>query len=278
MIGFSTWSLLGSSATMLKNQGINILINIFFGPIVNAANAIAYQVNSALISFSNNFMTALKPQIIKSYASNEHERMKSLIFRGGKFSFFLLMILSIPILLETNIILHLWLKNVPEYTVVLTRLVILLTLIECFAYTISTGIQATGKIKNYLLLVSGTHLLNFPLTYLFFKLGSEPYVALIISIILSAITIFIRLFFIKKLFDVGIGEYSREVLLLSFIVSILSSLLPLGLHLKMHDGIERFIVVSVTSIISSFVFIYFLGISNVEKTYVNSIIKKKMHL
>lgn len=278
MLGYSAWNLLGSLAGMLKNQGINILINIFFGPVVNAANAIAYQVNNALINFSNNFTTALNPQIIKSYANNEHERMKSLIFRGGKFSFFLLMILSIPILLETNTILHLWLKNVPEYTIVLTRLVIILTLTESFAITISTSIQATGKIRNYLFFISGTHLLNFPLSYIFYNLGARPSAALTISIVLSFITIFIRLFFIRNLLSIEIREYLKKVLIPSFVVFILSILLPLGFYFNMDDNIKRLIIVIVSSITSSLLFIYFLGLNKGERTYITSMLKQKIHL
>lgn len=277
MIGYSLWSLLGSSAIMLKNQGVSILINIFFGPIVNATNAIAYQVNQALTNFSNNFTTALKPQIIKSYASDEHERMKTLIFTGGKFSFFLLMLLSIPILLETNTILRLWLGQVPEYSVSFTRLIIILSMIECFAYTISTGIQATGNIRNYLLFVSGVHLLNFPLTFLFFKFGSEPSAALTISIILSAITIFIRLFFIRKFLKIDILEYSRDVLLICFVVFILSILPPWGLYVKLDDSILKLFLIIMTSTISSIIFIYQIGLKNEEKRFIISTIKKKIH-
>lgn len=274
MIGYSAWSLLGSSAGMLKNQGVNILMNIFFGPVVNAANAIAYQVNNALINFSNNFTTALNPQIIKSYANKDYDRMKRLVFRGGKFSFFLLMILSIPILLETKMILHLWLKSVPEYTVILTRLVVLLTLVESFTYTLGVVIQATGKIRNYQILVSGLILLNFPLSYLFYKLGGEPSSALITSITLSVIAVFIRIFIVKRIIKMTVKEYIKEVLFTSIITLITSILIPLVCHLKMHESIERLILILISSTISSLVFIYLLGMNKEERIYIISLIKK----
>ncbi|MFV0330628.1 MAG: lipopolysaccharide biosynthesis protein [Dysgonomonas sp.] len=276
MIGFSSWSLLGASATMLKNQGINILINIFFGPVVNAANAIAYQVNNALVSFSNNFTTALNPQIIKSYANDDHERMKSLIFRGGKFSFFLLMILSIPILLETNIILHLWLKNVPDYTVILTRLVIFLTLIECFAVTVGISIQATGKIKNYQIFVAGIYMLNFPITYIFYKLGLAPTAALIVSIVLAIINIFVRLHFLQKYLYIKPLDYLKDVLCVSAIVMAFSCIFPIIIHILMNESIVRLLFIISITVLGSIFWIYLLGLQKDEKQKVKVFINNKL--
>lgn len=278
MVGYSAWSLLGSSAGMLKNQGIIILINIFFGPVVNAANAIAYQVNNALVNFSNNFTTALNPQIIKSYANGEHERMKSLIFRGGKFSFFLLMILSIPILLETGTILYLWLKNIPEYTITLTRLVVLLTLIECFAVTVGISIQATGKIRNYQIFVAGVYLLNFPISYVFYKLGAPPSAALIILIILALINILIRLRFLNILLHINVLDYFKNVLLVSAAVMLFSSIFPIVIHTLMDEGFLRLLAVASISVFSSTLSIYFFGLQKVEKLKVKFFIKNKIEI
>jgi O-antigen/teichoic acid export membrane protein len=272
MAGYSLWSLLGSSAMMLKNQGINILMNIFFGPVVNAANAIAYQVNTAVTSFSNNFTVALNPQIIKSYATDEKENMKSLIFRGGKFSFFLLMIISMPILLETDILLQLWLKNVPQYADSLTKLIILLVLIECFAITVSTGIQATGKIKYYQIIVAGIYLFNFPAAYIFYKSGANPTAALIISIVLALINVIVRLHFLRKYLHISIVEYFSKVLLISFFVFVASIILPFSFHHFMNYGYERLIIVIITSLFSVITFIYLLGLTNREKKQIKSIV------
>jgi O-antigen/teichoic acid export membrane protein len=276
MLGYSVWSLLGSSAVMLKNQGVNILINIFFGPAVNAANAIAYQVNHALTNFSNNFMTALNPQIIKSYASNEHKRMKSLIFRGGKFSFFLLMMLSIPVLLETDIILKLWLKTVPEFTVALTRLIILLALVECFAVTVSIGIQATGKIKYYQIYVGSVYLLIFPVAYLFYKLGTTPTAALTISIVAALANVFLRLYFLKKYLNISIFEFVRKVLLVSFVIFIVSIIIPFAVYRNMNEGLLRLVITGLTSVLCSSIFIYLLGLTKGEKDRVNLFIINKL--
>jgi O-antigen/teichoic acid export membrane protein len=276
MLGFSIWSLLGHLQVMLKNQGINILINLFFGPAVNAANAIAYQVNNAIVQFSNNFTTALNPQIIKSYAANEREQMKALIFRAGKFSFFLLMILSIPALLETEIILHLWLKNVPEYTTILTRLIIVFTLIESYAFSVYTPISAKGEIQNYWLILSGIFLLNLPLSYIFYKIGAAPSMALITSNVLCIVVIPVRLFFLKKYISIGILEYAKNVFLISVIVCAASTIIPLGIHLYMPYSIFRFFIVGITSILCSVISIYLIGLKKNEKQIIIMILKNKL--
>ncbi|MDR0559610.1 MAG: hypothetical protein LBG92_05530 [Prevotellaceae bacterium] len=275
MLGYSTWSLLGSAAAMLKNQGVNILINIFFGPAVNAANAIAFRVNAAITAFSNNFTVALNPQIIKSYAANERLQMKNLIFRGGRFSFFLLMTVSIPVLMETDFMLHLWLKNVPQYTVIFTRLIIILALIDCFAYTQNTGIQATGKIKYYQITVAGIYMLIFPLSYIFYKLGALPYTGLSILIVLSVCNIFVRLYSIKKQLEISIYEYFVNVLLISVIVFAISVVFPFLVHYYMISGYLRLITVVLVSFLSSCLCIYWLGLKKQERNKVNLIILKR---
>lgn len=278
MIGFSSWSFLGNLQVVLKNQGINMLINVFFGPAVNAANAIAYQVNNAIYNFSNNFTTALIPSIIKSYAAGEREQMRNLIFRGARFSFFLLMFFFIPAILETEAILHLWLKKVPEYTVVLTRLIIIFTLIESYAFTVWSTINATGKIRDFQLIVAGIFLLNLPFSFLLYKLGAGPSAALIVSNILCIIVIPVRLFFLKKAIGIGIIEYIRKVFLIDIIVFISSLTLPLIIHLYLPSGITRLLAVGFFSMITSIISIYILGLTKMERNYFLALLKKKLCL
>lgn len=268
MISFSGWNLFGSSASVLKNQGVNILLNIFFGPIVNAANAIAYQVNSAVSNFSNGFTTALTPQIVKSYATKDIARMKKLIFRGGRYIFFLLMILMIPIFLETDIILRLWLKNVPQYTAELTKLVLILTLTDSFMYTTGGAIQATGKNKYFQSTIATITLFVLPLSYICLKIDANPLAPLMVSIILSVIALFSRLFFLRKYIGIAIKEYFKYVLLVVSIVLLLSIFPPFVLHRLMATGFLRLIVVVVASLLSSMFFIYFIGLTNEEKNKV----------
>lgn len=269
MTAFSLWNLLGSSANVLKNQGINILINIFFGPTINAANAIAYQINSAIVNFSNNFTTAINPQIIKSYSANEKERMKNLIFMGSKFSFFLLMIVTIPMLLETDIILKLWLNKVPQYTVSLTRLVLVVALIESFVIPVSVGVQASGKIKYYQICITFIYFLSFPLTYIFYKTGAAPTAALYILVILAIVNIPIRLLFLEKYVNIIFFDFLFKVLLKSILVFFLSLVIPLLIYYFMNKGVFRLLLVFFSSFISSAFFIYFFGFTSHERKKLN---------
>lgn len=162
LTGFAGWNLFGTFAWLMKSQGLNVILNIFFGPLLNAAYGIANQVNTAVNSFVQNFSMALNPQIVKSYAAGDLSYTVTLLFRGARFSYYLFLFFAVPLLIETEVILKLWLKNVPEYAVIFTRLVIINSMFESFTYTMGTAIQATGKNKLYQFIVGGTILLNLP--------------------------------------------------------------------------------------------------------------------
>ncbi|MGM9672635.1 MAG: lipopolysaccharide biosynthesis protein, partial [Bacteroidaceae bacterium] len=159
MFGFAGWSFWGNLAAILYTQGLNMMLNIFFGPIVNAARGIAVQVQSAVQQFVGGFQTALNPQITKNYASNNLSQMHSLMFRSARFSFLLLFFLSLPVLMETNFILTLWLKTVPDDAVVFTQIMICISLIYTTANPCVIANQATGKVKIYQMVVGGILLL-----------------------------------------------------------------------------------------------------------------------
>ncbi len=274
--GFSVWNLLGSYAVMLRKTGVNILINVFFGSLVNAANGIAYQVNAAITNFTNNFTTALNPQIVKTYAEGNREENKKLIFRGGRFSFFLLMILCYPVLFETDTLLTLWLDEYPDYTVILVRLVLILSLVEVFNPSIGCAIQATGKIRTYQLVVSGLSLLNFPLTYVLFRLGYPPYAALSVSIVISAIAVLSRLYFIKVQLGIAPCEYLRSVLGQCMLVGLLCLVAPLLVTANMSEGIGRLLVLVAAVVVTSVPIIYFVGMSRSERKAIASFVQSKV--
>ena len=149
MFGYSTWMLIGSMTTILSNQGLNILINIFFGPAVNAARAVAYQVNFAVVSFSNNFYTSVRPQIIKSYSTGDNKYMINLAIQSSKFSFYLLLLIALPIIFQTEFILNLWLKNITNSMVIFSQLIIIFSIVMSLENPLSTIVQATGNLKKY---------------------------------------------------------------------------------------------------------------------------------
>lgn len=270
MLGYSVWSLIGSSANMLKNQGVNVLMNIFFGSIVNAANAIAHQVNSAVMNFTNNFTMAMNPQIIKSYAAGEYSEMQRLVMRGGKFSFFLLLYLCIPVILEIEYLLNIWLGDYPAYTIIFIRLVLIITMIESFTYSIGAAVQATGKIKQYQLVISGINLLNFPVSFILYKIGFPPYTAFLVSIVISTITLFSRLYFIKKLLYMSPKTYITKVFIRCALVAALAFPIPFWVHGIMSIGFHRLLFVCVSILLVNSVVIMLLGLDNKERLFVVS--------
>lgn len=274
MLSYTSWSMIGSLATMLKNQGINILMNIFFGSVVNAANAIAYQVNHAVMNFTNNFTMAMNPQIIKSYASGEKEAMKKLVERGGKFSFFLLLYLCLPIMFETKFLLTVWLGEYPDYTITFTHLVLILTMTETFIYTMSSAVQATGRIKIYQLVISGITLLNFPISFILFKLGMPPFAALTVSIGVSTITLFCRLYFLKSLLNIQPWDYIKNVFLRCLIVALLALPVPYIIASTIPDCLTRLIIITFAIFTINSILVLALGMDKGERNYIFNICRK----
>lgn len=274
IISYSGWNLFGALAGAFNNQGVNIVLNIFFGPTVNAARGIAFQVNVAINQFVQNFMIAARPQIIKYYAKNEKDRMFNLIFKSSKFSFLLLFILSMPLLLETNFIIGIWLKEIPEYAILFIRLIIIVSLIDSLSYPLMTAAQATGKIKIYQLVVGGSMILNLPIAYLFLKQGYPPQTVFYISIINSGICLFLRLKLLKKMVDLVITNYFSKVILPMLTITILAYVIPFILVLENDKGILRFILVTFTGLILTGFLILTFGLSKSERKYIIQIMNK----
>ena len=164
MVQFAGWNIIGASSGILRDQGVNVLLNIFGSPVINAARGIAMQVYAAASSFAGSFITALNPQITKSFASNDRAYSMKLVFQGARFSFYLMLILSLPILMETHSVLSLWLGVIPENSVTFVRLMLICVMTESISFTMVTLMLATGKIRNYQIIVGGCQMLNFPLS------------------------------------------------------------------------------------------------------------------
>ena len=275
MIGFSFWNLIGSAAYILRIQGVNMLLNVFFGAIVNAANAIAYQVNSAVNGFVTNFSTAVNPQITKLCAAEQYEQMKSLVFRSGKFTYYLLMVLCFPILFETDFILHLWLgDNIPDYTVIMTRLVLIISMIETFTYSIGCAVNAIGKVKYYQIVICSIMLLIFPIAWIMFKLGMPPYFGLIVYLFTSVVALLSRFYFMDKLLNISAWEYTKKVYYHTVLVSLLSIIIPLVICLIMEEGWKRFLLVCVTAEVANILVIWTMGLDGAEKSFLISMVNK----
>ena len=223
MFAFVGWNLIGSIAGIAKEQGINVVLNIFFGAAINAARGIAYQVNGALNSFVSNFQLAMNPQIVKSYAASEKEAMFKLVFRGSKFSYLLLLTLSLPVFIETPFILNIWLKDVPEYTVIFLRLVLITSIVDSLSGTLITSMHASGKVRDYQIIVGGISLLTLPIVYIVLKMGSAPYWAMIVSAFMSLILLLSRLVLLRKTIQMPIISFLKKVIFKITLVTILLS-------------------------------------------------------
>ncbi len=273
MTVFAGWNLFGVFAGIAYNQGVNIVMNLFGGPVVNAARAIAFQVSGAANQLVTNFQMAVNPPIMKSYVARE-DTTTSLICTSSKFSNILLLIVAVPLIIEMPYILQIWLKTVPEHTVVLARLALIDALVCSFAGPLHTLFQATGDIKKYQIIISGILLLNLPFSYLFLKLGMGYEVTVIIAILLSFAALISRLFLIKQYLNLDVPYFMIRVFLPCFAVGVISSLCAWGVTRLMPVSIIRLIIVFFVAVISIFASAYPLALDSNEKLILRSFIDK----
>lgn len=269
MLAFAGWNLWGNCAAIAFTQGVNILLNIFFGPVVNAARGIAVQVQGAVNQFSYNFQTALNPQITKSYATGDYTYMHKLIFRSSKFTFFLLLFISLPILLETKTILTVWLQNVPEHTISFLRLILCVTLIDATANPLMISAAATGKVKRYQSIVGGILLSILPISYITLKFGGDPESVFVVHLAVCIVAFITRLYIIKPMIQLNLNQYFKKVIMKCFITSSASLIIPLTLTYCIDKSIINFILICLTCIISVSVSAYYLGFDQNERNFIN---------
>lgn len=273
MSSFAGWNLFGNLAAVAFTQGINILLNIFFGPVVNAARGISVQVQNALRGFCQNFQTAVNPQITKSYASHDLSYMHHLIFISSKFSFYLLFFFVLPILLETHQILVWWLKDYPQHTLEFTRLILFITLIDALGNPLIQASLATGKIRIYQSVIGSVLLLIVPVSYVVLKLGGQPELVYVVHLIIVLICQCIRLWLVRPMVQLSFREYTRKVVLPLLKVFILALPLPVFVLLFFENESWRCFLVFVISFFSVGLSIYGVGLTNSERRFVQERIK-----
>lgn len=268
MIGFASWNMLGELAWAFTGQGVNIILNLFFGPAVNAARGIADQVNGAVARFVSNFQTAVNPQIVKSYATEQLDDMKKLLYRGIRFSYYLLLILSMPLILNMDFILHIWLKDVPEYTTGFCQLVLICGMVSSVSNLLAQVARAYGKIRKYQLWVSTCLFLNFPLSYIVLKLGASPLGTMVVNICIQAILLFVRLYLTKPMIGLSIVDFTRKVLFPIIKITIISAVLPCFCAYELHPDWLNFFIICVVSLLCSITCILIFGMSTNERAYI----------
>ena len=273
LVKFSGWNLLGTVIFMLKGQGVNLLLNLFFGPVVNAARGIAAQVSSAVSGFSSNIMTAYRPQLVESFASGKYERTKEIMFSESKICFFLMLILSVPLILENNYILNIWLGNsFPEQTSIFTILVLIDALI-CILNTPCTHlVWAVGNIKYYQIATSIVNVLLLPLCYILLHFNLDAISVFIATIVVSVVNQIVSVVAANRIFAFGIKSYLKAVILPCVLASILLPILPVIIHYCVELPLMRFILVTFSSVFSAII-LYFLIMNNKERQYIFNFIK-----
>lgn len=267
MSSFAGWSFWGNLAAILYSQGLNMMLNIFFGPVVNAARGIATQIQSVVTQFVTNFQMALNPQITKTYASGEMDKMHSLMSRSARFSFMLLFFLSLPIMLETNYILTLWLGIVPENTVIFARIIIAISLIYTIANPCVIANQATGKVKVYQAVVGGLLLLILPISHIVLKMGAPAYSVFIVHFCVESVAQFARMYMLRNMIDLPLLSYVKNIYLPIMGVVLLSVVLPMLVYNNMQEGIIRFLIVGMTCVLSVAMTSLFVGMTRNERSF-----------
>lgn len=269
MFGFAGWNFIGAASGVLRDQGGNVVINIFCGPTVNAARGIANQVNAAVSGFVNNFTIALNPQITKSYASGDRDYMMNLIYQGSRLSFYMLLFLSLPILLSTHYILVLWLRLIPEHSVAFIQLTLIFAMCESISYPLITAMLATGNIRNYQIVVGGLQLFNLPISYVLLRLGFIPETVLVVAIVLSQLCLLARLIMLRNLINISFWQFTKKVYFNIILVSFSASVAPWLISIYATETFVSFVLICIVSVLSSSLTIYFVGCSKKEQLMIN---------
>lgn len=277
LLSFTGWNLFGNIAAVTRAQGNNILLNVFFGTVLNAAYGITLQVQSAVTLFVNNFQMAVNPQIIKNYAKGDKKQYLKLIYQSSKFSFFLIFLVSFPIMFNLDYILKFWLVNPPRNTSLFVNLILINILIDSLSGPLMIGIQATGKIKWYQIVTGSLIILNLPIAYIFLKYNYSAAYIFYISICISIVALFCRIYFLSSKTHFSILKFLKQVIFK--IVLVLTCVLIFVYFFKKYSfnitDTSYFVVSSGLIIMVSIFFIFVFGVNKSEKFFFKSLISKR---
>lgn len=277
MFGFTGWNLFGNFSYIFYTQGLNLILNSFFGTAVNAARGIAVQVEGIVRQFASNVQTAINPQIIKSYAQGENERFFSLIFASSRYCFYLLFLLTLPIILEARFLLALWLVDFPEHTISFMRITLISVTLEALVSPLFMANLASGKVKLYQTCIAIIDFTFIPLTFLAIKLTLIPEAVFICTLVLRMIEIIARIFIVHKQVGLPRRKYVTNVLFNVFVVAVIASIIPCLVYMNMQDTIARFFVVGAISVCSTLLVVYFIGINQQERNLAKAFILRKIN-
>ena len=275
MFSFAGWNFVGTTAGVLRDHGGNILVNLFYSPVVNAARGVALQLNNAIQGFVTNFMVAVNPQITKSYAAGEHDYMFSLVRKSSRMSYYLLFVLALPVIFNVDYLLGLWLKDVPGHSPLFVVLFLVLALSESFSNPIITAMLSTGNIRNYQLIVGGVLLMNLPISYAFLRAGAMPEVTVMVAIALSQICLFIRVYMLHKATGFPMGRFLKRVYVSALLkVTPIALILPVALKFIALEGFVGFLISFVVTFVSAVMAVAFVGLDKGERSQVYAMFSK----
>lgn len=277
MFSFAGWNFIGVTAGVLRDNGGNILVNVFSGSVaVNAARGVALQLSNAVQSFVTNFMTAVNPQITKSYAAGEKDYMFSLMRKSSRMAYYLLLIIVLPVIFNVDYLLSIWLDDVPSGAASFARLFLILALSESLSGPLMTGMQATGNIRDYQIVVGGLIMLNFPVSYIFLKAGAGPEITVVVSIVISQICLFARLYMLHRQVDFPVSEFLKRVYLNIIIVTLTAVVLPVVLMRYMPAGLAGFLLSVILCVGCAGLAVLFKGCSSAERKEMWNMIRRRV--
>lgn len=274
MLSFSGWNIFGTLGQMFKDQGVSLILNFFFGPIVNAARGIANQVNGGLQSFVTNITVPVRPQVVQSYSQGNLERSLNLTYTISKLSCYFLLIMALPIMLEIDFVLKIWLgNNIPQHTSVFVIIIVLNSFLSNLNSAVSGLVHASGKMRVYQLCGGTISIISVIFVYIAVLFCNRPSVALIVLFILDAIRQVVALLVLKSIVnEFSLGKYLNEVIIPIIVVASLAILLPMFINNQMQEGVLRFSVVFTLSILTVVTSIYFVGLNSMEKNLVKQLL------
>ena len=274
MLSVTGWAGLNNLAITGFIQGVNLLLNVFFGPVLNAAYTVAMQAYSGIRQFCSSFQIASNPQIIKLYSTNELEKMHNLLFTVCKLSFFLIFVLALPFIINAEYVLTVWLDKVPSHTESFFILLLIYAFFDVLVYPLDIAAQATGILKHYSITVSLIVLSTLVLSYIAYTFDAIPEAVYIIAIIVSWIGLFARISFLRKMIGFDTFQFLKKVVSKILITGLISPLLPLTLMYLLPNSVITTIVLFATSFASATIIIYFCGLTKSEKLLAKSILNK----
>lgn len=275
MLTFSGWNVFGTFAGMMKTQGLNMLINFFFGPAINAARGIASQMMSALQGFSLNIVAAFRPQLVGSYAQNNFDRTRNIMFAESKICYSLVLTLLVPLIVEIDYVLNLWLgSEIPDYTPIFSFLVLLIMLVGTLNTPLTQVVHATGNLKVYLLVTSIINCLIVPVSWIFLRLGFSPTSVFVVSFVMTIINQIASVFIVRNIFPFSLRYYLRSIVIPCLVMTVCLPILPLLLRYTMNVGFARLVVVCVSDLLIAFLLFFYVVLAQSERKMAFQMIKE----